>query len=64
MEMTPEEEEAFIRKEIEWRKNLLREKEGEMKIATKRYNEAKLVAEITQEALDDFLAKTKTNHKE
>lgn len=47
-------EEAFIKKELEWTKKLADEKLGEMKSAERRWREAQFRADITQKALDDF----------
>ncbi len=52
--MTPIEEEAFIKRESEWTQKLADEKYGEMEIAVKRWREAQFRATITAKALQDF----------
>jgi hypothetical protein len=53
-QMTPAEEEAFIKKEVEWTQKRAEEKYGEMQIAVKRWREAQFTATITKKALEDF----------
>lgn len=54
MTITPEDEESFIKKELEWQKKQADEKLGEFKSAERRWREAQFRADITQKALDDF----------
>jgi hypothetical protein len=60
--MTYDEEEKFIKKELEWTARVAEEKRQDMVLAEKRYREAQFRALITQKALDEFYTNNKKDN--